>query len=192
MLWRKDCLRSPCNPMEIINPQQLAEEGQAEYNRANYLEAARLYKVAADGYSSSGEQLTAAEMTNNCSVAYLKGGNAKASLEAVIGTDLIFAENGDVLRQAMALGNQAAALEGLNQLDNAISLYNRSAELLGGLGEAELRAYVLQAVSAIELRRGQFLEAYTTMGEGVMGLDKPNLSQRLLKSLIQLPFKFIR
>jgi tetratricopeptide (TPR) repeat protein len=178
--------------MEIIDPKQLADEGQAEYNRANYLEAARLFKAAADGYLSSGEELSAAEMANNCSVAYLKGGNADASLEAMMGTDMVFAEKGDALRQAMALGNQAAAWEGLNQPDKAVITYQKSAELLEGLGEGELRAYVMQAISTIQLRRGQFLEAYTTMGVGVMGLDKPNLSQRLLKSLIQLPFKFIR
>jgi tetratricopeptide (TPR) repeat protein len=178
--------------MEIIDPQQLADEGQAEYNKANYLDAARLYRAAADGYLSAGEELTAAEMANNCSVAYLKGGNAEAALDAAMGTDLIFADRGDTLRQAMALGNQAAAWEGLNQLDQAVSIYNQSAELLNRLGKVELRAYVLQAISAIQLRRGQFLEAYTTMGVGVMGLDKPNLSQRVLKSLIQLPFKFIR
>ncbi len=178
--------------MELVNPQQLADEGQAEYNNAHYLEAARLYKAAADGYLSSGEELSAAELANNCSVAYLKGGNANSALEAVKGTDILFAQKGDTLRQAMALGNKAAALEGLNQLDQAVSTYNQSAELLNGLGEAELRAYVLQSISAIQLRRGQFLEAYTTMGVGVMGLDKPNLTQKLLKSLIQLPFKFIR
>jgi tetratricopeptide (TPR) repeat protein len=178
--------------MEIISPQQLADEGQAEYNRAQYLEAALHFKAASEGFLSSGEEVSAAEMANNCSVAYLKGGNAELALDAVMGTDVIFAQHGETLRQAMAFGNQAAALEGLNQLDKAVSLYNQSAELLKELGEAELRAYVLQSVSAIQLRQGQFLEAYTTMGVGVMGLDKPNLSQKILKSLFQLPFKFIR
>ncbi len=178
--------------MEIIDPQQLAEEGAAEYNRGKFLDAALLYKAAGEGYISSENELSAAEMANNCSVAYLKGGNAQAALGAVKGTDLIFAGKGDTLRQAMAVGNEAAALEGLSQFDQAIGKYNACAELLHGLGESELRAYVLQSVSAIQLRRGQFLEAYTTMGVGVMGLNKPNLSQRVLKSLIQLPFKFIR
>ncbi len=178
--------------MEIIDPQQLADEGTAAYNKGRYLDAAQFFKAAAEGYLSSGNELAAAEMSNNCSVAYLKGGNADAALEAVNGTDVIFAEKGDTLRQAMALGNQAAALEGLNQFDAAMGSYNQCAELLNGLGEAELRAYVLQSVSAIQLRRGQFLEAYTTMGVGVMGINKPNLSQKILKSLIKLPFKFIR
>ena len=178
--------------MEIINPQQLADEGQAEYNKGEYQSAAHYYKAAADGYLSAGDDLLAAEMSNNCSVAFLKCGNADSALKAVLDTDKIFATHGDTLRQAMALGNQAAALEGLKQLDQAVIVYGESAELLKGLGESELRAYVLQAISTIQLRRGQYLEAYATMGEGVMGLDKPNFKQKLLKSLMQLPFKFIK
>ena len=178
--------------MEIINPQQLADEGQAEYNKGEYQSAAQYYKAAADGYLSAGDDLLAAEMSNNCSVAFLKCGNADSALKAVLDTDKIFASHDDTLRQAMALGNQAAALEGLKQLDQAVIVYGESAELLKGLGESELRAYVLQAISTIQLRRGQYLEAYATMGEGVMGLDKPNFKQKLLKSLMQLPFKFIK
>jgi tetratricopeptide (TPR) repeat protein len=178
--------------MEIINPQQLADEAQAEYNKGEYLSAARLYKAAADGYLTAGDELLAAEMANNCSVAFLKGGNAESALEAVIDTDKVFELKGDTLRQAMALGNQAAALEGAKQLDKAIDLYSQSADLLKELGESELRAYVLQSISSIQLRRGQYLEAYGTMGEGVMGLGKPNLKQKLLQSLMQLPFKFLR
>lgn len=178
--------------MDVITPSQLADEAQAEYNRGEYLSAAKLFKAAADGYLSTGDELLAAEMANNCSVAYLKGGNAASALEVVKSTDAVFALKGDFLRQAMALGNQAAALEGLKQLDQAIVLYGQSADLLKQLGETELRAYVLQSISSIQLRRGQYLEAYGTMGEGIMGLDKPDLKQRLLKSLMQLPFKFIR
>ena len=178
--------------MEIINPQQLADEGQAEYNKGESQSAAQYYKAAADGYLLAGDDLLAAEMSNNCSVAFLKCGNADSALKAVLDTDKIFASHDDTLRQAMALGNQAAALEGLKQLDQAVIVYGESAELLKGLGESELRAYVLQAISTIQLRRGQYLEAYATMGEGVMGLDKPNFKQKLLKSLMQLPFKFIK
>ena len=40
--------------MEIINPQQLADEGQAEYNKGEYQSAAQYYKAAADGHLSAG------------------------------------------------------------------------------------------------------------------------------------------
>jgi hypothetical protein len=51
--------------METLTPQQLADEGQAEYNKGEYLSAARSYQVAADGFSSIGDELSAAEMANN-------------------------------------------------------------------------------------------------------------------------------
>lgn len=178
--------------METLNPQQLADEGQAEYRKGEYLSAARLYKAAADGFLASGNELLAAEMANNCSVAFLNGGNAEGALDAAMGTYMVFANKGDTLRQAMAIGNQAAALEKLKRWDEAVTAYKKSAEMLEELKEFELRAYVLQSISSLQMRKSHYLEAYATMREGVMRLDKPNIKQRLLKSLMQLPFKFLK
>jgi hypothetical protein len=77
-------------------------------------------------------------------------------------------------------------------VNEALTAYEKSAELLKEAGEFELRAYVLQAISSLQLQKGQYLEAYAKMLDGVMGLDKPNLKQRLLKSLMQVPFKFLK
>jgi tetratricopeptide (TPR) repeat protein len=178
--------------VEIVNPQQLAEEGQVEYQKGAYLSAARSFKAAADGFSLTGDQITAAEMANNSSVAFLKAGDGEAALEAVSKTDLVFGSAGDVKRQAMALGNQASALEKLNRLDEALVIYEKSAELLKGVGELELRAYVHQAMSEVLLRRGSYLEAYAVMRAGVMDIRNPNTSQRILKSLMEIPFKFLK
>jgi len=178
--------------METLNPQQLADEGQTEYQKKGYLSAARLYQAAAEGFLTSGDKFKAAELANNCSVAYLKGGDARAALEAVTGTEGVFASNADTKQQAMALGNQAAALEKLKRLDEAMTTYEKSAQLLKEAGEFELRAYVLQAMSTLLLRKRQYLEAYGTMREGIMGVKKPNFKQRLLKSLIQIPYNFLK
>lgn len=178
--------------METLSPQQLADEGQAEYRKGDYLSAARLYKAAADGFLSAGNELLAADMANNCSVAFLKGGNAESALEATTGTDIVFEAKGDTLRQAMAIGNQGAALEKLKQLDKAVLAYEKSAELFKEVGEFELRAYVLQSISSIQLRRGHYLEAYAIMRAGIMGLEKLNFTRRLLKSLMEIPFKFFK
>jgi tetratricopeptide (TPR) repeat protein len=177
--------------MEALTPQQLADEGHAEYNKGEYFSAAGLYKAAADGFSLIGDELSAAEMANNSSVAYLKGGDANSALEAVNGTDQIFAIKGDVKRQAMAIGNRAAALEGINQLDEAIIEYTQSAELFNQIGEYEMRAYVCQSISSVLMKRGKYLEAYGTMRAGVMGVKEPNLTQRLLQNLMNVPLKFM-
>jgi len=178
--------------MNIVDAKQLAEEGQAAYKKGEYLSAAQLFKAAADGYLSEGNELEAAEMANNCSVAYLKGRDAESALQIAMNTDQVFAARGDRLRQALAIGNQGAAWEGLRQLDKAVAAYTQCAELLEQVGESELRALVMQSLSAIQLRKGQYMEAYATMGQGVMGIKNPNLTQKILKSLMKLPFKFIR
>jgi tetratricopeptide (TPR) repeat protein len=178
--------------METLNPHQLVKEAQTEYQNKQYLSAAQLYKAAAEGFLASGDELEAARQANNCSVAYLKGGNAKLALEAASGTQNMFARYGDIKGQAMAIGNQAAALERLKRYEDALAAYERSAEWLKEAGETELRAYVLQSISSLQLRKRQYLEAYATMRAGIMGLKKPNFRQRLLKTLIQIPYNFLK
>jgi tetratricopeptide (TPR) repeat protein len=178
--------------METLNPRQLAKEAQTEYQNNRYLSAARLYKAAAEGFLATGDELGAAEQKNNCSVAYLKSGNAQAAWEAVSGTEDIFSQHGDVKGQAMALGNQAAALEKLKRYDEAMQVYERSSELLRNAGESELRAYVLQSISTLQLRKRRYLEAYATMRVAIIGLKKPNFRQRILKTLIQIPYNFLK
>ena len=177
--------------METYTPQQLADEGQAEYNKGEYPSAARSFKAAADGFSSIGDELSAAEMANNCSVASLKTGDVKSALEAVVGTELVFAAKADIKRQAMAMGNQAAALEGLSRLDEAIIAYQQSAELFNQAGEYELRAFVCQSISSLMMKQGRYLEAYAIMRAGIMGVKEPNVSQRIVKTLMDIPFRFL-
>ena len=94
---------------EAITLEQLKKEAERAYQSKNYLAAAQAYRAAADGYSHIEEPLQAAEMRNNASVAYLQGDQPEKALEAALETDQIFAAEGDSRRQAVALGNQAAA-----------------------------------------------------------------------------------
>jgi tetratricopeptide (TPR) repeat protein len=178
--------------METLTPQQLAEEGQTDYKAGQYRSAASLFNAAADGFSSAGDELSAAEMKNNSSVAFLKAGDAVSALDATTGTAEVFAMAGDRKRQAMAIGNGAAALEKLHRPDEAIANYEETARLLGELGEWELRAHVMQSLSSMQMKRGRFLEAYATLRAGVLGIEKPNLRQRILKSLVNIPYRHMK
>jgi tetratricopeptide (TPR) repeat protein len=177
--------------VEVKSPEELAKEAKQAYQSGEYLEAAAAFKAAADGYTAAGDALMSAEMQNNRSVALLQGDDAEGALQAVLGTDQIFAEGGDKLRQAMALGNQAAALDALKRLEEAETAYVASADLFKDLGETDLRANVMQSLSALQLRSGRQLEALATMQAGVDNVEKPNLRQRMLKQLLKLPQKFM-
>ncbi len=177
--------------MNDSNPKQLAEQGNAAYQRGEYAEAARLFGAAAYAHQTQDEALLAAEMANNQSVASLQAGDAQAALDAVAGTEEIFANAKDAKREGMAAGNRAAALDALGRLEEAEAAYVRCAELLKQAGELELRAQVMKSLSGLQLRSGRQLEALASMQAGVEGLEKPGLKDRIVKSLLKVPFRFL-
>ncbi len=173
------------------SPQQLDQEGKDLYQKGEFLEAALAFAAAVKAYQAADEPLLAAEMANNSSVAYLQAGDAQAALDAVVGTEQIFAAQGDLRRQGMALGNRASALDALGDVDSAGEIYQLSADILQQCGEHELRAHVLKSLSALQLKRGKQIDALYTMNAGLDGIKKPSLKQRILKNLLKLPMKYL-
>jgi len=165
---------------------QIVEKATKAYEKKKFQEASDSFLQAAEEYSLTGDVLMAAEMKNNQSVALLQNGNAQASLDAVTGTDAIFASRGDKKRQGMALANQAAALEGLKKKKEAIALYEQSANLLAVAGEVDLRADVMRSISTIQAGQGKFIDAVMSMQEGVIEVKEPSLKQRIVKKLLFL------
>jgi len=138
-------------------------EGKRAFEEGNYEDAARLFSEAAEALAAAGKPLDAAEAKNNLSVALLMAERPEDALNAAKGTDVIFEEAGDFRRQAMALGNQAAALEALHRLDEALAAYERSAERFADAGESDLRATVMKSIAAIRLRRGEISDSSMAM-----------------------------
>ncbi|MFH2040617.1 MAG: hypothetical protein ABIJ65_14390 [Chloroflexota bacterium] len=163
---------------------QLVENAKQAYGGKKYRLAATLFNQAADEYSSANDQLMAAEMKNNQSVALLQDGNPLASYEAVLGTDDLFATAGDKKRQGMAVANKAAALGDLKRKEEAIALYEGAAEILDDAGEPELRAEVMRAIAALRLSEGKFTDAVISMQDGLMEVEKPSFLQRILRKLL--------
>jgi len=174
------------------SPGVLLSQAQASYNQGDYPGAAERFISAADAYHLAGDLLMAAEMRNNASVAYLRAGNSKAALAEVSGIPEIFASAGDIRRQAMAIGNQAAALEGLSQVKDALDAYEQAATLFQQAGETDLRLHTMQAISALQLGSGRRLQALATMKAGLDEVKKPSLKQRFLQRLLDIPFNMLK
>jgi tetratricopeptide (TPR) repeat protein len=167
-----------------LEPGQIADQAMKAYHAKEFLEAARLFDLAANGFSEIADPLNAAEMKNNQSVALLQAGNAMESFNVVQGTDKVFAEAGDHKRQAMALANMGAALADLKKNDDAIKMYEESSAILKELGEKDLRADVQRSLSVLRVKKREFTDAVMEMQEGMMGVEKPTLKQRILKKLL--------
>jgi tetratricopeptide (TPR) repeat protein len=166
---------------KVHTPDQLAAQGKRNFLKGSFEEAAGLFEAAVAGYQAVDDQLNAAEMRNNQSVALLQAGHAEAALNAASGTAEIFAEADDKQRQALALGNQAAALHKLGDNEEAEKYYRQSAELFKETGDKENRASVLQSISRLQLGTGRYMEALGSADSSLESRSKLNIAQRILK-----------
>ena len=168
-----------------LDPHQLDAKGKKAFAEKKYNEAADFFLQAAEGFTAGRAGLLAAEMKNNQSVALVQAGKPQEALDAVLETDKVFEGAQDIKRQAMALGNQAAALEGLNKYDAAIEKYEHSAALFGSVDEGDLQAMVMKSAAALKLKTGKITESAFKM-MGYMDVKKtPTLFERIMKFLLR-------
>jgi len=170
------------------DPIQLAEQGKEEYAKGNHAAAANLFAQAAQAYTDAQDELNAAEMKNNQSVALLQAGKAKEALQATDGTEEIFQKAGDIKRQGIAVGNRAAALEGLKKVDEALVEYERAAFLLEKAGEGDMHSIVRKAAANLNLKRGRVTAAQMDVYDSLRLVEKPNFTQRIMKFFKRIGF----
>ena len=172
----------------MTTPQELSElteQGKRDFQAGRHDAAAGMFRRAAAAYAEVGDRINAAEQKNNLAVTLLKLRRPQEALDQIAGTDEVFASAGDKRRQGMALNNQAAALQDLKHEAEALAAYDRAAELLGEAGEGDLRADVLRAAAALQLRRGKVTDSGLKM-LGALGSGlKPTALERLLRSVLR-------
>ncbi len=166
----------------------LAEQGKQEYTKGAFGVAADLFSQAALAYENVQDELNAAEMKNNQSVALLRAGKAEAALQATVGTEEIFQKAGDLKRQGIAIANRAAALEGLKKLSEAMDEYNRAAVIFEEIGEGDMHSVVRKATAEIFLKRGYIANTQMDVLDSLRLAEKPTFTQRILKFLMRWGF----
>ena len=172
--------------MDQPNPITLAEQGKKEYEQGAYLAAADLFARAAGAYASARDELNAAEMKNNQSVALLQAGKSKEALQATEGTEEIFQKSGDIRRQGIAVSNRAAALEGMRKWKDALAEYDRAASLFEQVGEGDMHSVVRKAAANINLKRGRIVDSQMDVYDSLRLVEKPTLTQRFMKFLMRI------
>jgi tetratricopeptide (TPR) repeat protein len=171
-----------------MDAKTLAEQGKQEYAKGAFGTAADLFLQAAQAYGYVQDELNAAEMKNNQSVALLKAGKAEDALRATDGTEDVFQKAGDLKRQGIAIANRAAALEGLKKLNEAMDEYNRAADIFEEAGEGDMHSIVRKATAEIFLKRGYIGNTQMDVLDSLRLVEKPTLTQRILKFLMRWGF----
>ncbi len=166
--------------------QTLKTQAEAAYQAGNFRQAADAYASLALQLGQQGDRLAATEMSNNASVAWMRAGDARAALQACDGTDAVFAAAGDLRRQAIALGNQATALEELGQWKQAIDKFEHSADLLKRVGDKELASITFQSLSALQLKHNRQIDAMVSMQDSLANKSKLTGKETLLRRLLRM------
>jgi len=174
---------------ENTTPITLADEGKKEYGKGNYKTAAGLFSQAAQAYTSMGDELNAAEMKNNESVASLQAGNAREAFQATDGTEEVFLKAGDLKRQGIAVSNRAAALEGMKKWKEALAEYDRAAVILEQAGEGDMHSMVRKAQADINLKHLHVNDSQLDVVDSLRLVEKPTLTQRFMKFLMRIGFR---
>jgi tetratricopeptide (TPR) repeat protein len=172
--------------VDQVNPLTLAEQGKKEYEQGAYLAAAELFSRAAQTYASTKDELNAAEMKNNQSVALLQAGKPKEALQATDGTEEVFQKAVDIRRQGIAVSNRAAALEGMGKWKEALDEYDRAAFLFEQIGEGDMHSIVRKAAANINLKRGRIVDSQMDVYDSLRLVEKPTLTQRFMKFLMRI------
>ncbi len=168
------------------NALTLANQGKEEYGKANYKAAAGLFAQAAQAYASGKDELNAAEMKNNESVALLQAGDAKGALQATDGTEEVFQKAGDIKRQGIAVSNRAAALEELKKWKEALVEYDRAAALFEEAGEGDMHSIVRKSAANINLKHLNVYDTQMDVFDSLRLVEKPTLTQRFMKFLMRI------
>ena len=177
--------------MDALPITQILQNAKIAYEADEFEQAAQWYDQAAAHYTQQNDTLNAAEMINNRSVSLLRAGSPQLALQIVQGTEIVFAQAGDRKRQAVALGNQAAANDALHRTDEAIRLYQQSNELLKQIDEPGLRLFVLQSLSGLYLKRSRYLEALAAMDVALEIKQHLSLREKILRKLLQVVFRMM-
>jgi len=175
--------------MTIPSPQQAADQAMKLFKDEEFEQAADLFQQAANQYQQSGEFLLAAEARNNQSVALLQAGKSEEALAAALGTETVFSEAGDSLRQAQALGNQAAAHQAMHHLDQAAELYLKASKIFKAANQLEFYTLVMKNVSSIRMSQRKFLDSLFAMNQALSVKTKLSLRERLIRFLSNLAFR---
>lgn len=167
------------------DPAQFDAKGKQAFANKRFDDAAEYFRQAAEGYTLGRAGLLAAEMRNNMSVALLQAGKPAEALTAALETDQVFAGANDTKRQAMALGNQAAALEGLHRYEEAIEKYERSADLFAQVNDGDMRSMVMKSAAALKLKTGKLTDSAFKMMGAVDVKQNPTFLERIMKFLMR-------
>ena len=174
-----------------ISPDELEKLALDSYRSGHLEESIERFTLARQQYLYDQNPNKAAEIANNLCVVMLAAKQPQAALEIVRETPDFFISQGDEIHAAQAYGNLASALEACGETTAAEEAYRQAIEIFKKQGDTENYSSTLQALSRLQLRQGNPLDALSTMQGGLDSMPKARIRDRVLRRLLKWPFRLL-
>lgn len=165
--------------------------GKNFHSQKKYSQAIDEFRIALEEFVSLNDSVSVAEMKNNIGVCLQMQGKAEEAIKEIEGTAKVFAEQGKLEYEAMALGNEASALEDLKRFDEALSLYEQAEKLLDKEPKSEIRSIILKRISAIELKKGNQMASLASMNIALNSDPNPSKKEKSLRNVLTKFFRLL-
>lgn len=177
-----------------MKPNEKALEGRSKqamdlYRQGQAAQAVEIFLELEEIYRAQGNDLKGDEMANNLAVALLELDQAERAIALVEATPQRFLAAGEPILAAQAYGNLGAAMAAADRVEEAEQAYRQSLQLFQEQGHDEGMTFAGQALSQLQLKQGRPLEALASVEASLEGQKKPGLRQRLMRTLLKLPFR---
>ncbi len=174
-----------------VSAQDLKEEGLRLFQEGLHEEAGARFAQAREQFAASGDEIDAAEMTNNLGLVYRMQRRMPEALSALEGARTEFARLGDRSREAQALGNLGGLYATMHERDKAASYLRQAADIFKELGDTQREGETLLALGAQKWKTGERSAGLATYEVGLESLRKPTFGQKVLRGLLALRAKVI-
>jgi len=169
--------------------EQFSKEGFTKFNAKQFQAAADCFQQCVTALETDGRTLESAEMRNNLGVALIRAKEYQSALTVLEGTEVQFADAGDIQKQGMALANQGSAFEGLKSYEEAIRVYEQAKECFKACGEKKLLSITLKNLSDLQLKTGKQFQALASLQSSYEENPQSNIKTNFFKRSLEKVIK---
>ena len=175
----------------MASGEALRDEGMRLYREERFEEAAVKFADAQAAFAAGGRPKDAAEQANNRGQSWRQAARWEEALAAFEEARAMFKPLGDVTGEAQVVGNLGALADAQGKLDQASAYYMEAIQMLESVGEHDLAQATYTSLSRLKLKQGNWLGAIGAFESGLTQLEKPSLTHRVVRRLLDMPRKLI-
>lgn len=164
----------------------LKKEGQRLFLEGLYEEAGSKFQESRALFTAAGDEIEAAEVTNDLGLVYRLQGRWDDALITLEQARSTFARLGDRSREAQVLGNLGGLYATMGRRDKAKEYLRQAADMFAELHDSQRYGETLLALATQMWRTRERANAIATYTAGLELLEKPSLGQRILRGLLKI------